>query len=258
MIFRSISGRLSAAVLLTVVLSFPLPAQDQWSWPEKPENLQVLPKDWSGSRLRAPMTGFTRALGVRCSYCHKGEEGQPLSTYDFASDENPNKARAREMLRMLGSINEHLNRIEPSGEKRVNMWCHTCHKGRPRPTTLAEELEETYAAKGLEAAMAHYTELKESYYGRGAYNFESESTLNGFGYTVLGNKDANGAIRVFRLNAEKFPESANVWDSLAEAYMKGGETQQAIANYRKSLELDPNNSNAVNMLKKLEEKQNDE
>lgn len=66
---------------LTIIsFSFPVQAQ-QWSWPEKPENLQVFSKDWPGSRLRAPMRGFTRALGVRCSYCHVGEEGQPLSAY---------------------------------------------------------------------------------------------------------------------------------------------------------------------------------
>lgn len=114
--------------------------QDAWSWPEKPKNLQVLPKDWPGTRLRPVMIGFTQALGVRCSYCHKGEEGEPLSSYDFASDENPNKNRAREMLRMLKDINAHLNNIEPSGDTRVNMWCHTCHRGRARPMTLEEGL----------------------------------------------------------------------------------------------------------------------
>ena len=51
--------------------SLPVRAQDTWTWPEKPKNLQVLPKDWPGSRLRPVMVGFTRALGVRCSYCHK-------------------------------------------------------------------------------------------------------------------------------------------------------------------------------------------
>lgn len=248
---------LSAAIVLTFIPSFPLQAQEM-SWPEKPENLQVFPKDWPGSRLRAPMMGFTRALGVRCSYCHKGEEGQPLNTYDFASDENPNKERAREMLRMLGSINNHLDKIEPSGEKRVNMWCHTCHSGRPKPTTLAEELEETYRAKGLDAALAHYNRLKDEYYGKGVFNFESESTLNRFGYAMLGNEDADSAIRIFQFNAETFPESANVWDSLAEAYMKAGQIQLAITNYRKSLELNPENTNAVNMLKKLEERKTNE
>lgn len=40
------------------------------------------------------MRGFTRALGLRCSHCHVGEEGAPLATYDFAADEKPLKARA--------------------------------------------------------------------------------------------------------------------------------------------------------------------
>ena len=102
--------RILGILFLTAFLALPARAQDQWTWPEKPKNLLVFPKDWSGTRLRPVMIGFTRALGVRCSYCHKGEEGKPLSTYDFASDENPNKDRAREMYRMLGDINEHLKK----------------------------------------------------------------------------------------------------------------------------------------------------
>ena len=125
--------KLLAVPSLTTLLALPAHAQDKWTWPEKPKNLQVFPKDWSGTRLRPVMVGFTRALGARCSYCHKGEEGKPLSTYDFASDENPNKNRAREMYRMLGEITDHLKKIRPSGDKPVNMWCHTCHHGRPRP-----------------------------------------------------------------------------------------------------------------------------
>src|SRR5689334_8135272 len=227
-------------------------AQDTWTWPEKPKNLQVLPKDWPGTRLRPVMIGFTRALGVRCSYCHKGEEGKPLSTYDFASDENPNKNRAREMYRMLGDIDDHLKKIQPSGDKRVNMWCHTCHHGRPRPMTLDEELTEQYRTKGLKAALDDYAKLKKKFYGRAAYDF-GESSLNALGYNLLQNKDAAGAIQVFKLNTESFPDSSNVWDSLAEAYMKSGDSKNAQLNYEKALALDPANQNAKEMLKKLKE-----
>src|SRR5262249_50284696 len=139
---------------------------EEWKWPEKPKNLKVLPEDFTGKRLQPVMTGFTRALGVRCPYCHVGEEGKPLSTFDFASDERPNKERAREMLRMLKDINEHLKKITPSGDKRVNMWCHTCHQGRPRPTTLEEEMGEAYRRAGISAALSRYRELKEKFYGR--------------------------------------------------------------------------------------------
>jgi tetratricopeptide (TPR) repeat protein len=152
----------------------------------------------AGLSFEAVMTGFTRALGVHCSYCHKGQEGQALSTYDFASDENPNKNRAREMMRMLGDINVHLKKIEPSGDQRVNMWCHTCHRGRPRPMSLEEELGEQYRLKGVDAAINHYQDLKRNYSQKGAYDF-SERSLNNFGYEVLEKKDTAAAIRVFMI-----------------------------------------------------------
>jgi hypothetical protein len=109
------------------------------------------------------------------------------------------------MLRMLDDINAHLKKIQPSGGERVNMWCNTCHRGRPRPMTLEEELGEQYRAKGLQAAIDDYADLKKEYYGRGSYDF-GEGALNTFGYQVL-EKDAAGAIQVFKLNAETFPRS---------------------------------------------------
>jgi len=244
----------SLAFCLTVSSSLPVGAQDTWTWPEKPKNLQVLPKDWPGSRLRPVMVGFTRALGVRCSYCHKGEEGKTLSAYDFASDDNPNKNRAREMLRMLNDIEDHLKKIEPSGDRRVNMWCHTCHHGRPRPMTLDEELGEQYRKKGLQAALDDYADLKRKYYGRAAFDF-GEDSLNVFGYSLLENSDTAGAVQVFKLNAAMFPDSANVWDSLAEGYLKAGDITQAQENYEKALKLDPESRSAKEALKRIKDSQ---
>jgi tetratricopeptide (TPR) repeat protein len=226
----------------------------RWSWPERAENLQQLPADFPPERLRAVMTGFTRALGVRCSYCHVGEEGQPLSSYDFPSDDKPMKATARQMLEMLGDINEHLQRIEPSGPERVNMWCHTCHRGQPRPLTLGEALNETYRAEGLEAAVARFRELRDRHYGSAAYDF-SERSLNRFGYQLLEAGEVEAAVAILRLNAEQYPESGNVWDSLAEAYLQSGRPEVAGVYYRKALELDPDNANAVAKLRQLAEEQ---
>lgn len=228
-------------------------AQARWKWPEKSQNLKVLPKDITGQKLQPIMTGFTQALGVRCTYCHVGEEGKPLATYDFASDQNPNKERAREMYRMLGSIKEQLGKIQPSGDPRVNMWCHTCHQGRPRPKTLEEELGDAYRKSGVAGAVARYEELRKRFYGRGGYDF-GEASLNAFGYELLGTKDHAGAIAVLRLNAAQFPQSGNVWDSLAEAYLADGKKVLAEIYYRKSLELDPQNENALENLAKLREK----
>ena len=238
---------LTAAAFLLFSAS-PSVAQ-QWSWPEEPENLQVL-EGFSGRQLAPVMRGFTRALGVRCSYCHVGEEGEPLSTFDFPSDDKPTKKTARTMLGMLGDINDTLDTIEPSGDQAVNMWCHTCHRGRPRPMVLEEELGETYRAEGIEAALVRYDGLRDDFYGRGAYDF-GERGLNNFGYELLGNGDFDGAVLVFEKNVGLFPGSSNLYDSLGEGYMLRGDTELAITNYEKSLELEPRNRNAAEKLAEL-------
>lgn len=245
----------TAALVVLLLHPGAADAQERWSWPEQPQDLRVLPPDTGPEELRNTMFGFTRALGVRCSHCHLGEEGAPLSTYDFASNENPNKDRAREMVRMVRSIEEHLAKIEPSGETRVTVTCETCHGGRPRPQPLLAALQEAYQDGGAAAALARHGELRDRYHGRGAYDF-GEGTLNSFGYRLLlAEEDVDGAVAVLHRNAELFPESANVWDSLAEAYLRAGRPEQAEVYYRKSLELDPGNENAVAKLQELRRQQ---
>ena len=79
-----------------------------------------------------------------------------------------------------------------------------------------------------------------------------EAELNGLGYHTLNIwRDVVAAIEVFRLNVLAFPESANVYDSLGEAYLAHGDTVRARVNYRRSLELDPNNSNAAEVLSRI-------
>ena len=63
------------------------------------------------------------------------------------------------------------------------------------------------------------------------------------------------AIEIFKLNVVLYPKSANAYDSLGEACMNSGDSKKAIKNYRKSLELNPENNNAREMLKQLENTQ---
>src|ERR1041385_2933834 len=202
--------RITLAILLLAVSA----SAQEWNWPEKPANLKVL-TGFTGAKLAPVMKGFTNALGVRCSYCHVGEEGKSLATYDFASDANPNKDRARDMLRMLGSINEQLQKIPSSGEKRVNMWCHTCHAGRARPMTLDEELSETYRKSGLQPTLARYRDLKDRYYGKAGYDF-SDRSLRSVGNDLLRAGKIDDAIAIFRLNTTEHPESPLAWMDLAD------------------------------------------
>ena len=80
----------------------------------------------------------------------------------------------------------------------------------------------------------------------------SEQKLNNVGYALIRDKRLAEAIAVFKLNVELYPDAWNTYDSLAEAYMNNGEKELAIANYKKSLSLNPNNTNGAAMLKKLE------
>ena len=79
----------------------------------------------------------------------------------------------------------------------------------------------------------------------------SEREINQLGYFYISRGATARAVDVFALNVRAFPKSANVYDSLGEAQLALGDTAQAIANYRKSLELDPGNSNAVAILKRI-------
>jgi CubicO group peptidase (beta-lactamase class C family) len=83
----------------------------------------------------------------------------------------------------------------------------------------------------------------------------SESSINSLGYRLLSQKRNTDAIRIFQLNTDLHPQSANTYDSLAEAYMNSGNNPLAIQFYEKSLALDPKNSNATSQLKKLKSAQ---
>lgn len=78
-----------------------------------------------------------------------------------------------------------------------------------------------------------------------------EDRLNNLGYELMRQGNLPAAIALLKLNVEFYPNSWNTYDSLGEAYMNGGQKDLAIANYKKSLELNPQNSNGREMLKKL-------
>jgi tetratricopeptide (TPR) repeat protein len=228
-------------VAVTVLGLTPAGVQSQGIWPERAENLQELPEDFPAENLQAVMRGFTRSLGVRCSYCHLGEEGQPLSTYDFVSDANPNKDRARAMLRMLGEINGHLREIEPSAEPRVNMWCHTCHAGKPRPMTLQETLTEAYAAGGGTMAMQRFLELRQEFYGGNQYDFRG-AAVNGIADGFLQQGDTATALNFLERNVEHFPDWAQGHVSLGDVLLARGRADAAARRFARALELAPGNA----------------
>jgi acetyl esterase/lipase/TolA-binding protein len=102
--------------------------------------------------------------------------------------------------------------------------------------------------EGIERARATFEEARKR--DPQAMLFQ-EATLNNLGYRLIQKGRVQDAVEIFRLNTEAYPQSSNTYDSLAEAYMLSGNRELAIQNYRKSLELNPKNTNAVPMLEKL-------
>lgn len=112
---------------------------------------------------------------------------------------------------------------------------------------LAKFMSEVIAAEGIEKGIQFYKEHQdESDY------YVSENELIVAGYRLLHAGNAADAAEVFKLSIEVFPDKDNPYDSYAEALMALGKNEEAITNYKKSLELNPNNNNAIEMLKKLE------
>jgi glyoxylase-like metal-dependent hydrolase (beta-lactamase superfamily II) len=111
---------------------------------------------------------------------------------------------------------------------------------------MTEELVED----GVEAAVARYRQLKKEEPEDWSF---AERELNMLGYQLLNRNRFDDAIVILELNVAVFPEAFNTYDSLGEAYMLAGRTGEAIANYERSLELNPDNTNATAMLTRLRE-----
>ena len=118
-------------------------------------------------------------------------------------------------------------------------------RGEPVAIIIEKIIDES----GIEDGIKKYYELKKNTSDK---YFFSENSFNTLGYKLINKEKFVEAIKIFKLNAEAYPESFNVYDSLGEAYMKNGDTELAISNYRKSLELNEDNENAKKMLEKLE------
>jgi len=83
----------------------------------------------------------------------------------------------------------------------------------------------------------------------------NERNFNSLGYKELRKDRFEEAIAIFKINVALHPESYNVYDSLGEAYLKGGDTTQALENYKQSLVYDSGNERIKRTIKKLEKKE---
>lgn len=115
---------------------------------------------------------------------------------------------------------------------------------------ISDVLAAKLVEEGIESALQIFRELKKTQPGK--YDFR-EQILDDLGWDLIENRRITDAIEIFKLNIENFPNSANAFDSLGEAYLLNKNFDLALVNFRKFLELAPQESHAQEMVKKVEE-----
>lgn len=231
----------AALLLVTGGVALAQPAQ------EAPQNLKVLPKDWTREQVVNVMEAFTAALGVGCNHCHVMNQGSPP---DFASDDKEEKNKARAMMKIARDLNARLpmDFDEPANEV-TRIQCITCHRGVPEPKQLAEILGKTSAEKGFAAARAQYMDLKSKYYGAQAYDF-SETGLIATARPLVRTR-TDEALQFLDFNLELFPKSAETYVLKAEAQVQNKDSAGAMKSLDMALQIDPRNFGARRMMNQL-------
>lgn len=215
--------------------------------PSEPQpllNLQIFPKDTPRSEVIQTMRQFCFALGVRCEHCHVEEK--PDGTQDFASDENPNKDKARAMIQMANRINQELlTAIPDRHDPPLGVTCYTCHHGLSHPETLADKLREFESPDSAVAELRHLRETADlgrfDVSERGV--IESARTLAASGHSAQ-------ALAVLAENAIIHPESNATHATIAEIHAANGDTVQAIKTLKVILTKDPENRRARQMMER--------
>ena len=106
--------------------------------------------------------------------------------------------------------------------------------------------------KEFEEALDGFLEIKKK---DSTSAFIDEYRFNRLGYDFLREKDYVNAIEVFKMNVILFPESDNVYDSLADAYLRSGDSLQAFNNYSKAYDLNSGNERAERFIEAYNKKQ---
>lgn len=101
--------------------------------------------------------------------------------------------------------------------------------------------------KGIDAVIETFRELEK----QPDLYFMNETVTNEYGYMLLESKKYREALKIFKMNVERYPDSSHVYHNLGVAYMKSGKEKQAALNFIKALELNPKSTGSLKRLKEL-------
>ncbi len=220
--------------------------------PDSLINVKIIPKNTPVMQVVGIMRNFAGALGVRCPYCHVGQEGMPLGQFDFAKDEKRTKLTARQMMRMVEEISRRVDTLPEHAQmtSHVEVTCQTCHRGVSRPMPLEQLVQETAQTSGADSAVRAYRALRERYYGRASYDF-GEPTLDVAAFRLARAGKYDEAFAILRLNEEQFPAASNLATFRGNINLLKGDTTAAIAAFREAVRRDSTNGEAQGRLRQL-------
>jgi hypothetical protein len=218
--------------------------------PDSLINTHVIPKSTPVMDVVGTMRNFTSALGVRCQFCHVGQEGQPLAQFDFASDQKRNKLVARQMMRMVADINKRLDTIPARSEPPVAATCMTCHRGVSRPIPLSQLVQETAVSVSADSAISAYKILRQRYYGRDAYDF-SEPSLSIAAFRTARAGKPDEALKLIHYNEGLYPNSSGMSVFKGNIHLMKGDTTAAEAAFREAIRRDSTNTEARGRLQAI-------
>jgi Photosynthetic reaction centre cytochrome C subunit len=238
-----------------VFVSSALTAQPPGKFPpDSLVNTRVIPKSTPVSQVTGQMRNITAALGVRCHFCHVGQEGQPLGQFDFATDEKRTKLVAREMMRMVQEINRRLDSLPSRATPALQVTCEMCHRGVSRPEPLFTIVVNAATAAGADSAIRLYRALRERHYGDDAYDFK-EPTLNIAAFRLGRANKFDDAFALLKLNEELYPGSSAMYVFRGNINLMKADTAAAAAAFREAVRLDPNNQEARGRLRDIGQSQ---
>ena len=245
---RPISFALGIA-LCAVAENVPAQAPGKWP-PDSLVNVHVLPKNMPVINAVGVMRDFTSALGVRCQYCHVGQEGQPLEQFDFISDQKRTKLTARQMMFMVREINRRVDTLPGRTGPAIEVTCMTCHRGLARPAPLSAVLVEAGTAGGADSAVRLYRSLRQRFYGRDAYDF-SEPSLNIAAFRLGRASKFAEAFALLTLNEELFPNSSGMYVFRGNIELMRADTNAAATAFREAVRRDSTNAEARGRLRAI-------
>ncbi len=239
------------AAFTLIALPAALGAQPPGKWPpDSLINTQVIPRTTPVTQVIGQMRNVTGNLGVRCQFCHVGEEGVPLERFDFASDEKRTKLVARQMMRMVQEINQRLDTIPGRTSPPLQVTCATCHRGISRPLPLSQVLIDAATAAGADSALRAYRALRERYYGGDSYDFR-EPSLNIAAFRLGRANKFDDAFALLKLNEEMFPNSSGMYVFRGNINLMRSDTAAAATAYREAIRRDPRNDEARGRLRDI-------